>query len=118
MLLKVAAALVLLGLVVWVIGELFDYIGVAALGATFLIIAGSAIALTRLEVQTGETQMFEYTTVNNSTVRDSATVAYDYQTTAIGTILNVGAVASLGLGGLLMLLGATLLGQTLAGQYE
>lgn len=118
MLLKVAAALVLLGLLVWAIGEIFDYVGVATIGATFIIIAGSAIALTRLEVHTGEIQSFEYTTVNNTTVRDTATVAYDYQTTAIGEILNVGAIASLGLGGLLMLLGATLLSQTLAGQYE
>lgn len=118
MLFQVVAGLVVLGLVVWLIGEYFGYLGVAALGATMLIIAGSAVALTGLEIRTGEVQSFEYTTINNTTVQDQATVSYSYQTTTLAEILNVGAIASLGLGGLLMLLGAALMSQTLARQVE
>lgn len=118
MLFKVVAGLVVLGLLVWLIGEYFQYLGVAALGASLLIIAGSAVALTGLEIRVGETQSFQYTQIDNTTVRESATVSYDYKTRTLAEILNVGVVASLGLGGLLMLLGTLLLSQTLARQVE
>lgn len=109
----VVAALTFLGLAVWLIGQHFRYTGVAVLGAAIVIIAGSAVALTGIDIRTGEVQSFEYTEINNTTVQDSKTVEYRYETTALSTILNVGAVAPLGLGGLLMLLGGTLMSQTL-----
>lgn len=116
MLLEPLAFLLLFGLSVWLIGQYFQYTGVAVIGAAVVIIAGSAVALTGIDIQTGETQTFEYTEVNNDTVRDSATVSYEYETTALSEILNVGLLAPLGLGGLIMLLGAVLLSQTLAGE--
>jgi len=118
MLFKIVAGLVVLGLVVWLIGESFDYIGVAALGATMIIIAGSAVALTGLEIQTGEVQNYHYQLENNSSdyVLNKTETAVQYQTRTLGQIMNVGITASLGLGGLLMLLGTILMSQTLARQ--
>ena len=114
MLAAIVAGLLVLGLSVWFIGHSFSYNGVAAIGGALIIIAGSAVALTGLEVRTGSTRTFEYTQVNNTTVRDRAVVNYDYQTTTLATILNVGVAGSLGFGGLLMLLGAVLMSQTLS----
>lgn len=114
MLFEVVAGLIGLGLAVWLIGMSFRFKGVAMIGAGFIIIAGSAIALTGVEIRTGETRTFDYTTVNNTTVQDSATVRYDYQTRTLAEILNIGVLGSLGLGGLVMLLGAILMAQTLS----
>lgn len=116
MLFQVVASITVLGLFVWLIGHYFRYTGVAVIGAALVMIAGSAVALTGIDVKTGETRTFQYTEVNNSTVRDSATISYDYETTALSAILNVGVAGSLGMGGILMLLGAILMSQTLAGE--
>lgn len=114
MLIEVVAGLVGLGLAVWIIGELFDNTGIAVIGSTILIVAGSAVALTGLELRVGETRHYNYTTIHNSTVRDSASIQYTYQTRTLATIMHVGAIAPLGIGGLLMLLGATLMAQSLS----
>jgi hypothetical protein len=114
MLFKVVAGLVGLGLAVWLIGQTFRYKGVAVIGAAVVIIAGSAIALTGVEIRTGETRTYAYSEFNGTAVRDNATVKYSYQTTTLAEILNIGVLGSLGLGGLLMLLGAVLMSQTLA----
>lgn len=113
MLFEVAAALVVLGLAVWVIGSVFGYHGVAIIGGVILIIAGSGIALTDLDIRTGETRTYEYTTINNSTVQESASISYTHQTTTLAEILHIGMLAPLGLGGILMLLGATLTAHSL-----
>lgn len=114
MLFEVVAGLVVLGLAVWTVGMVFGYKGVAVLGGALIIIAGSGVALTGLEIKTGEVRDVSYTTVNNSTVEDSTTVEYSYQTRTLASLLNVGVLGSLGLGGLIMLLGAVLMSQTLA----
>jgi len=116
MLLTPLAFLIFLGLTVWLIGEHFRYTGIAVIGSTFIIIAGSAIALTGIDIKTGQTTDFAYTEINNSTVQDSASVSYQYETTALSTILNIGIAAPLGLGGLMMLLGAVMMAQTLTGE--
>lgn len=114
MLFRVVAGLLVLGLSTWVVGQNFRYKGVAMIGATIVLVAGSAVALTGVEVRTGETRTYTYTDVNGSTVRDNATVRYDYTTRTLAELLNIGVLGSLGLGGLLMLLGAVLMSQTLA----
>ncbi|WP_049970769.1 hypothetical protein [Haladaptatus cibarius] len=114
MLFNVVAGLVVLGLAVWLIGQLLRYKGVAMIGAAIIIIAGSAIALTGVEIRTGETRSYSYSEFNGTAVRDNATVSYDYQTRTLAQILNIGVLGSLGLGGLVMLLGAVLMSQTLA----
>jgi len=114
MLFQVVAGLFVGGLVVWVVGQVFGYKGVAVIGAATIIIAGSAIALTGLEVRTGQTEAYSYTTIDNSTVRENASVSFRYETTSLASLLNIGVLGSLGLGGLVMLLGAVLMSQTLS----
>lgn len=115
MLFSVIAGLVIFALIVWLTGQYFQYTGIAVIGATTMIIAGSAIALTGVEVRTGEVRHFNYQLENNSTdyVLNRSATSYEYQTTALATVMNVGIVAPLGLGGLVMLLGATMLANTL-----
>lgn len=110
MLFQVAAGLVVLGLVVWLIGMLLEYPGVAVIGGVVLIIAGSGVALTNLEVRTGETRQFSYQLENsgNDYVKNETRITQTYSTTSLGDLLNVGMLAPLGLGGLLMLLGGVL----------
>lgn len=114
MLFKVVGGLIVLGLAVWLIGQFFRYKGVAIIGAGIIIIAGSAIALTGVEIRTGETRTYSYKTVGNQPVRDIQNVTYDFETRTLAAILNIGVLGSLGIGGLVMLLGAVLMSQTLA----
>ena len=114
MLFNVVASLIVLGLVVWLIGQFFEYRGVAIIGAGLIIIAGSAISLTGVEIRTGETRTYSYTDFNGTTVRDNATISYSYQTRTLADVMNIGVLGSLGLGGLVLLLGAVLMAQTLS----
>lgn len=113
MLLATFAVLITLGLAVWYVGHTFRYLGVAAIGAAVIIVAGSAVALTGLAVRTGETRVMDYTTVNNTTVANSTTISYEYQTTSLADVLGAGVLGSLGFGGLVMLLGVVLFSQSL-----
>lgn len=114
MLATIVGGLLVLGIGVWLIGHIFSYTGVAVIGSAIVIITGSAVALTGIDIKTGSTRTFSYTDVNNTTVRNETVVNYDYQTTALSTILNIGVAGSLGLGGILMLLGATLMSHSLS----
>lgn len=111
----IIAVLAAFGLTIWLIGELLDYTGVSVIGGTILIIAGSLVALTGLEIRTGEVRAYEYGVVNNTTVRTDASVSYSYQTTALAQLMNLGALGSLGFGGLIMLLGTVLISHSLGG---
>lgn len=104
MLLATFSTLFLLGLSIWLVGHYFRYTGVAAIGAAFVIIAGSAIALTGLETRVGETRVVS----NNTTA-----ISYETEPVLAG-LLNPTVLRELGLGGLVMALGAVLLGQTIA----
>ena len=103
-----------IGVVSWIIGQSYGYVGIAVLGAAFILIAGSAIALTGVQVQSGMVKTTNYTTVNNSVVANSSSTHYTYATRSVGAAFGVGVLGSLGIGGLLMLLGALMMGQTLA----
>lgn len=114
MLLQTAGLLLALGLVTWIIGRIFSYTGIATIGAAIVLIVGGAVILGGLEVKTGMTETTSYTTINNSTVANETVVQYQYEQTAIGDIFGIGILGELGLGGLLMLLGAILMSQVLA----
>jgi len=103
MLLSTFSTVFLLGFAIWLVGHYFQYKGVAAIGAAFIIIAGSAIALTDLVARSGETRVVD----NNTT-----TISYQYEPVDI-RFLNATILGSLGLGGLVMALGAVLMAQTL-----
>lgn len=113
MLLTTTGLLVAIGLAAWLIGELFQYRGIGAIGSVIIIAVGAAIVLTGLEYRAGVSTQFAYQTINNSTVVANTTETVHYRTTEVGAAFGATFLASLGIGGMLMLLGALLLSQTL-----
>jgi len=93
----------------WVAGTFFQYRSLSYIGATMVLIAGGAIVLTGLEVRTGAVKTISYETVNNSTVPVEKTTEYETKSVDVGAIFGVGILGSLGLGGLIMLLGTMML---------
>jgi len=116
MLLATTALLVAIGLAAWLIGEIFQYRGIGAIGGVVIIAVGGAIVLTGLEYRAGVTTEFAYQTINNSTVVSNSTETIQYRTTEVGAAFGATVLASLGIGGLLMLFGALLLSQQLIGE--
>jgi len=116
MLLETTGLLVAIGFVAWLIGEFFAYRGIGAIGAVIIIAVGAAITLTGLEYRSGVSKQFAYQTINNSTVVDNTTSTVRYRTTEVGAAFGATFLASLGIGGLLMLLGTLLLSQQLIGE--
>lgn len=100
------------GFATWLLGHYFQYTGIASIGAVLLIAVGGAVALTDLQVKTGETVERNYGTVDNETVVVNQTTTNQYETL---TILDQfgGVSGPLSLGGLLMILGGLLMTQHL-----
>ncbi|QGX95926.1 hypothetical protein EI982_14595 [Haloplanus rallus] len=113
MLLATTGLLVAIGFAAWLIGEFFEYRGIGVIGAVLIIAVGAAITLTGLEYRSGVSKQFAYQTINNSTVVDNTTSTVRYRTTDVGEAFGATVLASLGIGGLLMLLGTMLLSQQL-----
>jgi len=113
MLLATTGLLVGIGFLAWLIGEFFAYRGIGALGGVLIIAVGAAIALTGLEYRSGVSKEFAYQTINNSTVVENTTATVRYQTTDVGAVFGATVLASLGIGGFLMLLGTAMLSQQL-----
>jgi len=116
MLLATTGLLVAIGLAAWLIGEFFQYRGIGSIGGVLIIAVGAAIVLTGLEYRAGVTTDFAYQTINNSTVVANSTETVRYRTTEVGAAFGATFLASLGIGGLLMFLGALLLSQQLIGE--
>lgn len=110
MLLATFSTLFVLGVSVWLVGHFFQYKGVAAIGGAMLIIAGSAVALTGLVYQDGYVEQVDDVGGANETHY----VEPVYKPVNFAGFDNSGALGGLGLGGLVMALGAVLTGQTLA----
>lgn len=113
MLFKILLLLLGVGFLSWLIGQHYSYGGIGAIGAAFVLIAGGAVVLTGLEMRMGSVSTNSFTTVNNSTVVNATQTQPTYATQSVGEIFGIGIFGSLGIGGLLMLLGATMLAQTL-----
>lgn len=103
MLLTTAAFLMLLGLGTWVLGVLFDFAGIAVIGATIVIGVGATFTATGLNVPTGETTENNLTVVNNSTTNDTEMVINDSETRQTTTPVDLPTRLPLGL--LVILLG-------------
>lgn len=104
MILSTFSVLFAFGFAVWLVGDLFGYPAVSIIGAVIVIVAGSGVAMTGLEYQSGET-------VTNTT--SGQTVEFQYQETALQSIWGPTWLAELGLGGLVMVLGTVALSRTL-----
>ncbi|RDZ99788.1 hypothetical protein DEQ92_20800 [Haloferax sp. Atlit-6N] len=113
MLLETTALLVAIGLATWTLGEFFSYTGLGVIGGAMVLVAGSAIALTGLQVRSGVEREFAYQIVNNETVVANSTADATVRTTDVGAALGATVIGSLGIGGLLMLLGGVLISQSL-----
>jgi len=96
----------------WLTGHLLGYTGVASVGAVVIIAAGGAVALTDVEVRTGETVDLAYQEVNNETVVASENRNYQYETTALSETVG-GDAGPLSFGAVLMILGGLLMTQHL-----
>jgi len=108
-LLITATFLIAIGFLTWTIGEVFAYRGIGVIGGTIVLLVGSAIALTDLQIRAGVDREFAYQTINNSTVVASSSADPQYEGTDVGAALGATVIASLGIGGLLMLLGGVLI---------
>lgn len=97
-----------LGFATWLLGHYFQYTGIASIGAVLLIAVGGAIAVTDLQVKTGETVEKEYGTVDNETVVTNQSTTNQYETVTV--LQQFGGVGGpLSLGGLVMILGGLLM---------
>lgn len=99
MILSTAVFLTTLGFAAWVLGTLWDYQGIAAIGAVFIVGVGTAAMVDGVETQSGEIE----------TQTDANTTAVDYEYESIGT------TQSFPLGLLVTLLGGTMTARALNG---
>lgn len=99
MILSTAVFLTTLGFGAWVLGTLWDYQGIAAIGAIFVVGVGTAAMVDGVETQSGEIQ----------TQTGANTTAIDYEYDPIGT------TQSFPLGLLVTLLGGAMIGRALNG---
>lgn len=97
-----------LGFGIWILGHYFEYTGIAAIGAVFVIAVGGAVALTSLEVRSGETIDREYTSVGNEPVENQTTVTKTAETVKISERFG-GPLNHFSIGALLMLVGGLLM---------
>lgn len=95
----------------WLIGHHFEFHGVAAIGATIIILTGGAAAISDVAVQSGEDIERDYTTVANQPVENHTSIAYD--TDPVATSNSIGSAESYLLGALTMIAGGLLLSQDL-----
>lgn len=94
MILSVAAALVSLGFIGWILGSIFNYHGIAVIGATIIVGAGAMAMTDGLAYKTGEVEE----TVDNSTVKTTN----QYQQLDTPTNLPLASLITL-LGGVMLL---------------
>jgi hypothetical protein len=111
-LLITATFLIAIGFTTWTIGEVFSYSGIGVIGGTLVLLTGSAIVLTDLQYRAGVDREFAYQTINNSTVVSNTSTDPQYERTDVGAALGATVIASLGIGGLLMLLGGVLISRS------
>jgi len=98
MLWTVAGLLTAVGFVFWIVGSLFDYVGIAMIGSVLILATGAMIVDGGIEYQAGQTQTTESSEVTE--------IEYNYEQVETPTQLS--------LGGLVMLAGGLLAMQKLA----
>lgn len=113
MLLATSALLVAIGFIAWLIGEYFDYTAMGTIGGVLIIVVGAGISLTGLEYRSGVTREFAYQTINNSTVVDNSVETTRFDRSSVGEVFGATVIASLGIGGLFMILGTVMMSHSL-----
>lgn len=113
MLLATTALLVATGFAAWLIGEFFEYTAIGTIGGTLIIVVGAAISLTGLEYRSGVSRDFAYQTINNSTVVDNSVEETRFERSSVIKVLGSTVIASLGIGGLFMILGTLMISHSL-----
>lgn len=83
-----------LGITAWLIGWVFEYQGIAVIGAVIVVGLGAGILQGGVYQQTGQTRV-----INNSTANTTVTVDYQYEQVGTPERLPFGALVVL-LGGL------------------
>lgn len=94
MLWTLAGFLTALGLVLWIVGSVLDYVGIAVIGAALVLGTGAMVTDTGLEYRTGETRINE--------TADQTSVQYEFSQTDTPQQLSLGGLWML-VGGLLMI---------------
>lgn len=93
MLLTIFLALNAVGIVAWILGTVFQFQGMAAIGGVIIVGAGVMVVGTGLEYRSGQQLDHDYT-LNDSTgepeVRDNTTVVYNYQEASLPSQYSVG----------------------------
>lgn len=98
MLWTVAGLLTAVGFVLWIVGSVFNYVGISMIGAVVIMATGAMIVDGGLEYEAGETHTTESSEVTE--------IEYNYESVDMPTQLS--------LGGLVMLAGGLLAIQKLA----
>jgi len=92
MLWTVAGLLTAVGFVFWIVGSVFNYVGISMIGAVVIMATGAMVVDGGLEFEAGETQITESSEVTE--------IEYNYE--------QVDTPTQLSLGGLVMLAGGLL----------
>jgi hypothetical protein len=108
--LSVFAVLLTVGFGTWLLGHVFEYTEIAALGAVIVVAAGGIVAVDGLQYQSGEhveKDYYEFEKVDGSgqVVNNQSTTSYEYSDISWGVRVNLGA--------LVMFIGAFLFGRRL-----
>lgn len=103
MILTTAAFLSILGFIAWGLGHVFEYRGIAALGAALVLGVGAAAMVGGLEVQDGEERIDDGTgtvTVENTYDPVGVTTSFPLGVvvTLLGGVMTLRAVESIGAG--------------------
>lgn len=80
MLLKIAVVITALGFTTWILGAVFEYRGMAALGAVLVVGVGAMITVGGLEHRDGEKRVYTYENESNETVKNETVVEPRYST--------------------------------------
>ena len=103
MILTTAAFLTLLGMSTWVLGHVFEYQGIATLGAVLMVGVGAAVMVDGIETATGEQRVeVDNTTTTVETVYDPIGTTSSFPTglvlTLLGGVMTMRSLEGSGLG--------------------
>jgi len=102
MILTTAAFLTLLGMSTWVLGHVFEYQGIATLGAVVMIGVGAAAMVDGLETETGEERVEVENTTTVETIYEPIGTTSSFPTglvlTLLGGVMTMRSLEGSGLG--------------------
>jgi len=99
MILSTAVFLITLGFGAWILGTIWEFQGIAAIGAILVVGVGAGAMIDGIDTQTGE--------IETQTDANTTAIEYDYE--------SIGTTQSFPVGLLVTLLGGAMTGRTLNG---